>query len=85
MDVDEDIIVREMNEEDAEKLDILLVIHMDPIDVDNEVLYGTIEIPLTEQMYPAAAVVWKGLKEITHNCKFYKQQSSGEKILLATA
>ena len=55
------------------------------IDVDNEILYGTIEIPLTEQMYPAAAVVWKGLKEITHNCKFYKQQSSGEKILLATA
>lgn len=55
------------------------------IDVDNEILYGTIEIPLTEQMYPAAAVVWKGLKEITHNCKFYKKQSSGEKILLATA
>ena len=49
------------------------------------ILYGTIEIPLTEQMYPAAAVVWKGLKEITHNCKFYKKQSSGEKILLATA
>lgn len=53
------------------------------IDVDNEVLYGTIEIPLTEQAYPAAVAIWKGLKEITPDCKFYKLQSSGEKILLA--
>jgi len=53
------------------------------IDIDNEILSGTIEIPLTEQTYPAAVVIWKGLKEITSDCKFYKQQSSGEKILLA--
>ncbi len=53
------------------------------IDIDNKILSGTIEIPLTEQTYPAAVVIWKGLKEITSDCKFYKQQSSGEKILLA--
>lgn len=55
------------------------------IDIDKEILSGTIEIPLTEQVYPAAVAIWKGLKEITSDCKFYKQQSSGEKILLATA
>lgn len=52
--------------------------------IDTTHLFGKVDIPILNILYQDALSDWKELKEITIDCKFYKLQDNGRKILLMT-
>lgn len=47
-------------------------------------LSGTVDVPIDDQPYQSAVLLWKGLTQITKQCTFYKKQDDGALILLTT-
>ena len=51
---------------------------------ETNVLSGTIDVPIDDNFYKEALILWKSLTLLTDKCEFYKKQDDGELILLTT-
>lgn len=67
---------------DINNLDLVKWIRKRGVEVSD--LKGNVNVPVNNQPYVSADLLWKGLKSITSDCKFYKVQDDGKKLLLST-
>lgn len=61
-----------------------LVAWLEEREIDTSHLSGKVDVQLPPKLYRDALKDWKELKDITMDCKFYKLQDNGRKILLMT-